>query len=40
VLVAGRWVVRERRLVNLDARTLWERARSAAAALWRRMEQL
>jgi cytosine/adenosine deaminase-related metal-dependent hydrolase len=40
VLVAGRWVVRERRLVNLDASALWERARSAAAALWQRMEKL
>jgi putative selenium metabolism protein SsnA len=40
VMVAGRWVVRERRLVNLDARAVFERARVAAAALWRRMEQL
>ena len=40
VMVAGRWVVRERRIVNLDARAVWERARSAAADLWRRMDQL
>jgi putative selenium metabolism protein SsnA len=40
VMVAGRWVVRERRIVTLDARAVWERARSAAAALWHRMEKM
>lgn len=40
VMVAGRWVVREHRIVNVDARAVWERARAAAARLWRRMEQL
>jgi cytosine/adenosine deaminase-related metal-dependent hydrolase len=40
VMVAGRWIVRSRRVVTLDARAVYERARSSAAALWRRMEQL
>ena len=37
VLVAGRWVVRERRLVNLDADRVFARARLAAEAVWGRM---
>ncbi len=37
VLVAGRWVVRDRRLANVDAEGVFARARSAAAALWGRM---
>ena len=37
VLVAGRWVVRERRLANLDAGEVFAHARLAAEAVWRRM---
>jgi putative selenium metabolism protein SsnA len=37
VMVAGRWVVRERRLANVDVEAVFARARSAAGGLWRRM---
>ncbi len=37
VLVAGRWVVRDRNLVQVDGRAVAAQARSAAAALWRRL---
>ena len=37
VLVAGRWVVRDRGLVQVDGAALSAQARSAAAALWARM---
>jgi putative selenium metabolism protein SsnA len=40
VLVAGRWVVRDRRLVALDVPAAWNRAREAARGLWRRMAEL
>ena len=40
VLVAGRWVVRDRRLKAVDARGLAARARTAATGLWERMAAL
>ena len=40
VMVAGRWVVRERRLLGVDAQAAFARARAAASALWKRMEKL
>jgi putative selenium metabolism protein SsnA len=40
VLVAGRFVVRERAVVTLDAHAVRARAREAAAALWARMAGL
>lgn len=40
VMVAGRWLVRERRVVNLDAPAAFARARAAAPAVWSRMEDL
>jgi putative selenium metabolism protein SsnA len=39
VLVAGRWVVRDRRLQALDPRKLATRGRAAAIALWERMAE-
>jgi putative selenium metabolism protein SsnA len=39
VLVAGCWVVRDRVLTSVDAGRVFAQARSAAEALWRRMEQ-
>ena len=38
VMVAGRWVVRDRALVNVDAAAMAARARVGAAALWERMK--
>jgi putative selenium metabolism protein SsnA len=40
VLVAGRFVLRDRRLANVDERNVNERVRRAASALWRRMQLL
>ncbi|HEU0106105.1 MAG TPA: amidohydrolase family protein [Vicinamibacteria bacterium] len=40
VLVAGRWVVSDRRIVGVDARAAFARARDAAPVLWRRMADL
>jgi putative selenium metabolism protein SsnA len=40
VMVAGRWVVRGRRLQTVDHAALAARARPAAAALWERMAKL
>ncbi len=40
VLVAGRFVVRARRVVTLDADAVFGRARAAAADLWERMRVL
>ncbi|HET8648183.1 MAG TPA: amidohydrolase family protein, partial [Vicinamibacteria bacterium] len=40
VLVAGRWVVRGRRLATVDAAAACARAREAARALWGRMAAL
>ena len=40
VIVAGRFVVRDRKLLTLDSRATFERSRPAAAALWQRMERL
>jgi putative selenium metabolism protein SsnA len=40
VLVAGRFVLRERRLANVDERNVNERIRRAAKALWHRMTLL
>lgn len=37
-MVAGRFVVRDRKLVGLDERALLERARAAASRLWERMQ--
>jgi putative selenium metabolism protein SsnA len=39
VMVAGRFVVRDRALVNVDARALAAEARTAAAALWDRISR-
>ncbi len=40
VMVEGRWVVRDRRVVAIDAEAVLARAREAAPRLWRRMEEL
>jgi putative selenium metabolism protein SsnA len=40
VMVAGRFIVRERRLTQVDAREVFARARPVAQALWERMEAL
>lgn len=40
VLVAGRFVLRDRRLAHVDERLVHERVRRAAAALWQRMQLL
>ncbi len=40
VLVAGRWVVSDRRIVGVDVRAAFARARDAAPVLWRRMADL
>jgi putative selenium metabolism protein SsnA len=40
VMVDGRWVVRERRLVTLDRDEVFARARRSAPAVWRRMGEL
>ncbi len=40
VMVEGRWVVRERRLPALDVDALFARARAAAGALWKKLEEL
>ncbi len=40
VMVAGRWVVRNRRLVNVDVEAAYARAREAAPRLWERMAAL
>ena len=40
VMVAGRWVVRDRRPVGVDAAAVSARAREAARALWNRMDRL
>ena len=40
VMVAGRWVVRDRRLVNVDVEAAYARAREAAPRLWERMAAL
>ena len=36
LIVNGRWVVRERRCVNVDERRVAEKAAARARALWRR----
>jgi putative selenium metabolism protein SsnA len=38
VMVAGRWVVRDRELAQVDGRAVAAQARTAAAALWARMK--
>ena len=38
VMVAGRWVVRDRRLTGADQDEIAARARTAAAGLWQRMD--
>jgi cytosine/adenosine deaminase-related metal-dependent hydrolase len=40
VMVEGRWVVRDGRVVAIDAEAALARAREAAPRLWRRMESL
>jgi putative selenium metabolism protein SsnA len=40
VMVAGRWIVKDRRLTAVDARAVLARARTAAEALWDRMARL
>jgi putative selenium metabolism protein SsnA len=40
VMVAGRLVVRDRRVTGVDAGAAFARARAAAAELWRRMDRL
>jgi cytosine/adenosine deaminase-related metal-dependent hydrolase len=40
VMVAGRFIVRDRRVTTVDVGAVYARARAAAAALWRRMEAL
>ena len=37
-MVGGRFVVRDRKLVNVDERALGLRARAAASRLWERMQ--
>jgi 5-methylthioadenosine/S-adenosylhomocysteine deaminase len=40
VMVAGRWVVRRRRLVNIDARTAWRELRNASRQFRARLQQV
>ena len=40
VLVAGRWVVSDRRITGLDAHAAFARARDVSATLWQRMADL
>jgi putative selenium metabolism protein SsnA len=40
VMVRGRWVVRDRRVVTVDADAVFARARAAAEALWGRIARL
>lgn len=40
VMVAGRWIVRERRVTGVDASAVLASARTAAQALWERMARL
>jgi putative selenium metabolism protein SsnA len=40
VMVAGRWIVRDRRLLTVDAGAVAARARAAAPGLWDRMSAL
>jgi putative selenium metabolism protein SsnA len=39
VMVAGRWVVRERRVCNVDAKKTNARAQTVAGALWKRISR-
>jgi hypothetical protein len=39
-MVAGRWIVRDRRPVTVDAAAVASRARDQAVALWSRMKRL
>jgi cytosine/adenosine deaminase-related metal-dependent hydrolase len=40
VMVAGRWVLRDRRLATVDAADAFARARGAARDVWMRMESV
>jgi len=40
VMVAGRWVVRDRRVAGVDAAAAFARARAAAPEVWLRMDRL
>jgi len=40
VMVAGRWVVRDRRVTGVDTAAAFARARAAAPEVWRRMDRL
>jgi cytosine/adenosine deaminase-related metal-dependent hydrolase len=40
VMVAGRWIVRERRLLTVEVASAFARARRAAERLWERMAAL
>ncbi len=37
VMVNGRWLIRNRQFLHVDARTLYRKAQTAAQALWQRM---
>jgi hypothetical protein len=39
-MVAGEWVVRDRRLARVDADELAARASEQAARLWRRLDEI
>ena len=40
VMVAGRWLMKDRRLLTVDEQAVFARARKAAAALWARVQGL
>jgi cytosine/adenosine deaminase-related metal-dependent hydrolase len=40
VMVAGRWLMKDRRLLTVDEPAVFARARQAAAALWARVQGL
>ena len=40
VMVAGRWVVRDRALVGVDSKAVAERAQGVAARMWERMADI
>jgi putative selenium metabolism protein SsnA len=40
VMTAGKWIVKDRAVVGIDADAVYEKARRAAKKLWKRMEKL